>query len=180
MALSADDIADLKIIDIRAYLNYFTDKLMSNGRRHLYCFLCPGVPVIYMQVGTANPTSFNPDHHIIDAHLWLGHILDPKALFGLTFYECFHQFGIFAAVSLNNNKAHTRPLTCNLRSSVQLVELEHRCNSYSTIGYSFNLCPKRSKSSKTIEATLSPNSAGWQRCQSTISIWMKPRSICAR
>ena len=54
VAFCAYPVADLEILNIAPHLNDMADKLMAYHQRRLYRFLCPAVPVINMDIRTAN------------------------------------------------------------------------------------------------------------------------------
>lgn len=63
---------------------------MSKDRGYLDGLPRPGIPVVDMDVRTADARLFHTDQHVIDADLGLGHILKPKARLRLTFNDSFH------------------------------------------------------------------------------------------
>jgi hypothetical protein len=77
MAFPADAIPRMKIGDVRADFDDFSDELMSNYKRQLKCFLSPGIPLIDMEIGSANACCQDTNLHIVDAHLGFRYVLYP-------------------------------------------------------------------------------------------------------
>src|SRR5260370_38158918 len=50
----------------------------------------PGVPVVDVKVGAADAGGENADFDVVDTHLGLGNVLEPKAAFFAAFYQCLH------------------------------------------------------------------------------------------
>ena len=90
MAFDADDIAGCKIKHIRPDIDDLTDEFMTDRRWYLDRLLGPRVPIVNMEVGAADPALFGADHHVVNAHLRLRNVFDPKALLGFAFNNRFH------------------------------------------------------------------------------------------
>ena len=54
VSLAADDLAGVKILDVRADLDDFADELMADDHRHRDGLLRPGVPFVDVQIGAAD------------------------------------------------------------------------------------------------------------------------------
>jgi hypothetical protein len=80
-----NDIAGRKVDDIRPDINDLANKFMPDRRRHLYRALRPCVPVVNMQVRTADAAALYADHHVVDADFRFGNIFEPQARFGMPF-----------------------------------------------------------------------------------------------
>jgi hypothetical protein len=52
-------------------------------------FLSPVIPVVYVEVGSADSGFVDSDENIIDSRFWLGNVLQPKAGLGVLFDEGF-------------------------------------------------------------------------------------------
>ena len=63
---------------------------MAQDRRYLYCRLCPGVPVVDVDVRPADPCFLDPDQYVIDADLGFRNVLKPKSHLGLALNDSFH------------------------------------------------------------------------------------------
>src|SRR5277367_6407611 len=67
MPLTAHDVAGIKVVDVRSDLDDLSDKFMSDGHRHRNGLLCPLVPLIYVNVGSADTGVAHADQHVVDA-----------------------------------------------------------------------------------------------------------------
>lgn len=90
VTFDADNVTGCEVQHIRPYIYDLTNKFVADRRRHLDRLLCPRVPIINMQVRTADAPAFNAYHHVVDAHFRLGNILDPEARFSFALYDGFH------------------------------------------------------------------------------------------
>ena len=74
VSFAGDPLADPEARDLTAQLDDRADKLMPDGERNRDGFLCPGVPVVNMDVRPADGSFPGPDQHIIrpDPGLWDG------------------------------------------------------------------------------------------------------------
>ena len=81
VALSADDVAREKVINIGAYLNDLTDKFMTDDHWHGNGFLGPGIPLIDVKIGPANARFVHADEDIVDPDLWERDFLQPQTWF---------------------------------------------------------------------------------------------------
>ena len=90
VTFDADNVAGGEVQYIRPYIYDLTNKFVADRRRHLDRLLCPRVPIIDMQVRTADPAAFDADHHVVYTHFRLGNILDPEARFSFALYDGFH------------------------------------------------------------------------------------------
>src|ERR1035437_7386425 len=98
---TADEITDVKIIDIRSDTNDLTDEFMTDRRGHLDGRLRPWVPVVNVKVRSADTAFLYADHHVVYAHFWFGNFLDPQSGLGFALYYGFHV--------LNLNKQKIKP-----------------------------------------------------------------------
>ena len=55
MSLAGDNVADVEIIHIRSGVDNLADKFVANHKRHRDGPLRPLVPVVDVQIGSANP-----------------------------------------------------------------------------------------------------------------------------
>ena len=90
--LAADDVADVKVLDIRADFDDPADKLMAHHHRHGDRLLGPGVPFVDVHVGAADAGPQDLDQHIVDADLGHGDVVEPEARLGVFFDEGFHRW----------------------------------------------------------------------------------------
>ena len=70
MPFAADDISCVKVGDVATYFDNFADKLMADHHRYGNGLLSPFVPVVYVDISTANSRSIDTDQDIIDADFW--------------------------------------------------------------------------------------------------------------
>ena len=87
---AADDLARMKVGDVRADRRDLPDELVADDQRHGDGLLGPGVPLVDVQIGAANAGAANLDEHVVDADLRPRHVFEPQAGFGLGFDESFH------------------------------------------------------------------------------------------
>jgi hypothetical protein len=77
VAFAADDIPGMKVVDVGADLYDLADKLVADGHGHGNGALRPLVPMIDMNVGSADSGIANADKNVVDADDWLGNVLKP-------------------------------------------------------------------------------------------------------
>src|SRR5271156_4644320 len=63
---------------------------MSNRQPLLDRRTSPRVPLVDMQVGPADTRSQNTNLDVVDAHLRLWNVFEPKTAFFAAFYQCLH------------------------------------------------------------------------------------------
>jgi hypothetical protein len=90
VAFSRDDIPWGEISDIRTDFDDSSDKFVPDDHRHGDRFLGPGVPVVDMQVGAADPGLFDFDQAIADSELRKGDVLEFESQAAVVFDESFH------------------------------------------------------------------------------------------
>src|SRR5215472_8561055 len=98
VTLAADAIANVEITDVGSNFHDFAYKLMTNYERNRDCLLRPRVPFVNVQVCSANAGCEDPDLHIVDADLRLGHILYPKTTLRMRFDQCLQPCGMLRIV----------------------------------------------------------------------------------
>jgi hypothetical protein len=76
VAFSRDDIPRGEICDIRTDFDDSSDKFVSDDHRHGDRFLGPGVPIVDVKVGAADPGLFDFDQAIADSELRKGNVLE--------------------------------------------------------------------------------------------------------
>ena len=82
VALAADDLAGMKVRDVRADLDDLADELVADHHRHGNRLLRPGVPVVDVHVGAADAGPQHANQHVVDARFGHRHLFEPKASFG--------------------------------------------------------------------------------------------------
>ena len=88
--LAADQVAGMKVRDVRTDFDDFAGKLVANDQRNLDRGLRPVIPVIDMQVGPANAGGKDADLDIVNARFRLRHILQPQAGAFVSLNKGFH------------------------------------------------------------------------------------------
>ena len=86
MTLATDNLAGKEVGDIRADFDNLADKLMPNDQRHRNGLLRPRIPVVDMQVRSADARALDTDQNVIDADTGLGNLFQPQARLGPCFY----------------------------------------------------------------------------------------------
>ncbi len=85
MAFAADDVAGKEVADIRSHRNNFADKFVPNRHRNRDRLLRPIVPLINMDVGSADAGVSHTDQDIIDtADFGFWYLFKPKSRLRLT------------------------------------------------------------------------------------------------
>jgi hypothetical protein len=84
--LSANLVAYVKVADVRAGFDDLTGKLVTDDKRNRNGLLRPGVPLVDMKIRSADSGCKDSNLDIVDAHLRLGNVFNPKAPFRLRFY----------------------------------------------------------------------------------------------
>jgi len=85
MAFAADDVPWVKIGDVAADFDNLADELMPYDESNGNLASGPGVPLIDVQVGSADSSGLNSNQDIVNTDLRLRNILDPQAGSILTF-----------------------------------------------------------------------------------------------
>jgi hypothetical protein len=86
VAFAADELADGEIGDIGADGYDFADELVSDHETLTDGGFSPGVPVVDMEIGATDASVKNANLDVVDAHLWLGYVLEPKTALVTVFY----------------------------------------------------------------------------------------------
>src|SRR5271165_1216994 len=91
VAFARDQFAGTKIDDIGADLNDLANEFMPDRHRNRDRLLGPGIPVVDVHVGAADPCAVDADQNSIDAEGGLGDVFEPKAWRSVRLDECFHR-----------------------------------------------------------------------------------------
>ena len=97
MAFAADDVAGIEVINIRSHFDNFPDKFVPNRHGDRNRLLRPIVPLINMDVRSADAGVSDADQDIIDTDGRLWYLFQPEAWFGTPLYQGFHSILQFAA-----------------------------------------------------------------------------------
>ena len=90
VALAGDPLADLEPDDVGAELLDLAHELVADHHRDRNRRLRPRVPVVDVQVGSADRRLADPDQHVAVAGLGLGDVLEPQAGFGSRLHQRLH------------------------------------------------------------------------------------------
>src|SRR4029077_9813145 len=90
MTFANDEIAFGKTFDVIAYPIDFADELVTDCHRDGDCLLGPGIPVIYMYVGSADGGLENANEHIVAANFGHRPFLEPQTRLGFGFHDRLH------------------------------------------------------------------------------------------
>src|ERR1700677_2268929 len=82
VAFTAHAVADLKVADVRTRLDNLAYKLMPDHQRDGDRLPRPIIPLVDMQVCSADACSQHPYLDIIDANRRFGHIFNPQTALG--------------------------------------------------------------------------------------------------
>src|ERR1700692_3251899 len=78
VALAADDVAGMKIGDVRPGFHYLTDKFVADGHGHGNRPLRPVVPFVNVTVASADPGAAHEHHHVVHPSLGSLDIFEPQ------------------------------------------------------------------------------------------------------
>src|SRR5271156_2031562 len=90
MPFAAHDVAWIEIVDVGADLNDLPDKFVPNGHRHRNRLLCPGVPLVDMNICATDAGISNANQNVVDADGGLSNLFQPEASLRTAFYQGFH------------------------------------------------------------------------------------------
>ncbi len=94
MPLAGNNIAYLRVVNIAADFSHFSHKLVAHVHRNRDCFLSPGIPIVNVDIRSANGRFMNLDQDIVDADLRNRHLFQPDTRLRSGFYQGFHLHGI--------------------------------------------------------------------------------------
>ncbi len=90
MPFSTDEIAGMKIRNIRSDFDNLSAKFMPDDQRHMNGGSRPVVPVVDVQVGAAYSRREDANLDVVDSGLRLGNIFEPQTLRVAALNEGFH------------------------------------------------------------------------------------------
>src|SRR5579885_889609 len=90
MPFAADDIARMKIVDVRANFDNFAHELMTDRHRNGNRALRPIVPVINVNVGAANARAPDTNEDVVDSGSRRFNLLEPQSGLAPAFDQSFH------------------------------------------------------------------------------------------
>ena len=85
-----DEIALSKTTHIRSGPCNFPDEFVTNRHRHWDRFLRPGIPIINVNIGTADRRLFRADQNIVGPNLRHRNLFQPQTGLGFGFHDCWH------------------------------------------------------------------------------------------
>ena len=91
VTFAAHQIAYVKIGDVRPQLDNLSDKFVADRHRHRNGALRPFIPVVDVNVGTANAGATHANQNIVDADARLRNLFEPQTGLALALYEGFHE-----------------------------------------------------------------------------------------
>jgi hypothetical protein len=77
VAFHGDEIALGESFDVIAHPMDHTDEFMADRHWHRNRFLCPGVPVVDVNIGPADRSLENADQNIVRANFWHWNFFEP-------------------------------------------------------------------------------------------------------
>lgn len=91
VAFPTDELADGKIGDVGAEFDDLADKLVADDEALTDGGASPGVPVVDVEVSTADPSVEDADFDVVDTDFGFGNVFKPETAFAAAFYECLHE-----------------------------------------------------------------------------------------
>ena len=90
VALTGNDLARMKIVDVAADRLDAPDELVPGDHRHGDGLLRPSVPIVDVNVRAADRVLQDADEHVVLANLGAGDFFEPEAGFGAAFDQGAH------------------------------------------------------------------------------------------
>ncbi len=91
VALAADQIAGMEVVDVRADSHDFADKFVADSHWYGDGLLRPLVPLINVHIGATDASVVDAYEYVVDADPWLGDVLEPEAFDCFAFDKRFHE-----------------------------------------------------------------------------------------
>ena len=79
VALGGNAISDIETLDLATTFNDFTAEFMADGEWQRNCFAGPVVPLINVNIGTANRSAANFDQDVVVPRLRDVNVFEPNA-----------------------------------------------------------------------------------------------------
>src|SRR5579875_2930606 len=92
VTLAADSVARPEVRDIGADFNNFADEFVSDNQGNGDGALRPRVPLVDVEVGTANACGEDANFDVVGANFRLGNLFEPEPTFGAGLHQSFHDF----------------------------------------------------------------------------------------
>src|SRR5688572_6982859 len=90
MAFAGNDLAGLEVVDVGSHAHDLAHELMADDHRNRNGALRPLVPVIDVNVRSADARTGNANKNVVNADGGFGDVLQPQAFPGARFNEGFH------------------------------------------------------------------------------------------
>ena len=90
VAFAADDVAGEEVVDVGADGDDFADEFVADGHGDGNGFLRPVVPVVDVDVGSADAGVEHADEDVVNAHRGFGDVFQPKSALGPRLDQRFH------------------------------------------------------------------------------------------
>jgi hypothetical protein len=90
VSLPYHEIAICESFDMIAYIVDNADELMADCHRNRNCLLRPRVPVVNVNISSADRAFQDTNKHVIAAHFGNRNLLEPKPRLGLGLYHGLH------------------------------------------------------------------------------------------
>ena len=74
MTISGDNLPGTEVIDVVSHLDDLAHELVAHHHRHGDGFLGPGVPVVYVKIGSADPGLIYANENVADSDVRDGRI----------------------------------------------------------------------------------------------------------
>src|ERR1700730_15629211 len=91
VALAADDLSGMEIVDVRSHLSNLTHELVANDQRDRDRLLRPFVPFVDMLVGSAESGQEHAYLDIVDSRFRDWNIFEPESALGTALNKRFHR-----------------------------------------------------------------------------------------
>ena len=91
VSFTGDEIAWRESLDPFTDALHHANKFMPDDHWHRDRLLRPGIPVVNVDVGPTDRSFFDPNEHVIVAHLRHGDFLQPETWFCLAFDQRLHR-----------------------------------------------------------------------------------------
>src|SRR6185437_10286433 len=90
VAFAANQVTGKEVVDVGADGDDFAHELMPDRHGHGDGFARPFVPLVYVQVRTADSGVPHAHQHVVNADRGFGDFFEPQAALGLAFYQGLH------------------------------------------------------------------------------------------
>jgi hypothetical protein len=85
-----NDFSGEEILDVRTNFHDLTNEFVTDHHRYGNRLLCPGIPIVNVQIGSADPRFLHTDQAVVDTDFWEGDVLQFKTYSAMMLYQSFH------------------------------------------------------------------------------------------